>query len=182
MKILPNWWQRKFLRFEFLLACLLALVFILWVATCARTGSDGFLTTAERSSLYGILATLFGSLLGFAITAFSIMIGLAGSAALALLRDSGHDQTLVQILSSAIRSLGFGTLAALFAFLVNDGPWLVSVGALAGVALAFFVSFFRVARIAWVLIKIARRVFELARRNERRPATSGRPHDANTVG
>ena len=160
-KILPHWWQKEFPRAELVLAFILTVGFVIWVA-CEGKGSvlDG------RNALYGVLASLFGSLLGFSITSFAIMISLAGSPALGLLRDAEHHNTLVSIMASTIRWLGFGTLAALLAFLTDRGDWhgfWLSYVALVSVALAFFASCFRVARTAWVLTKVALRVFESAR-------------------
>ena len=113
--------------------------------------------TDNHSSLYGTLASLFGSLFGFAITAASIILGFASSPRLDIVRKSGHLVTISRVLSCTIVTLGLATLAALTGFLVDrdNAP---SHFTLCIVALAFLLSCVRMARTVWVLSHIMRLV------------------------
>ncbi|MGD8453844.1 MAG: hypothetical protein PVJ57_18675, partial [Phycisphaerae bacterium] len=108
-------------------------------------------TTFDNSSLSGI----FGSLLGFAIAAEAIVLGLCGSDRLTIVRNSRHYSTLWRVFRWAIRSLALATVAALLALVLDRDkhplmPFLyaaVFFSLLAGVQLA---------RTIWVLEQVVR--------------------------
>lgn len=75
---------------------------------------------AERRGLiYGTFAAIFGSLLGFAIAAESIVLGLSGSEHLRIVRESRHYSTLWQVFRWTIRTLALATVAALVALILD---------------------------------------------------------------
>src|SRR2546428_8058057 len=61
--------------------------------------------TGAEASIYGTLATIFGSLLGFILTSISIIISLGDSPRLAVIRQSGSNQQLWKIFTSATKWL-----------------------------------------------------------------------------
>lgn len=75
---------------------------------------------AERRGLiYGTFAPIFGSLLGFAIAAESIVLGLSGSEHLRIVRESKHYSTLWKVFRWTIRTLALATVAALAALILD---------------------------------------------------------------
>jgi hypothetical protein len=96
---------------------------------------------------------LFGSLLGFSITAVSIVLGYAASEKLLIVRKSKHYQDLWNVFKSAIRVLALATVVALLGLIFdkNDQPlnFLVYSN-----VFTVILSSFRVARCVWVLENI----------------------------
>ncbi len=64
------------------------------------------LLAQNRAAVYGTLASIFGSLLGFVITAASIVLGFSGSESLAVVRGSKHYPTLWRSLHCLHTGLG----------------------------------------------------------------------------
>jgi hypothetical protein len=113
---------------------------------------DGILR-GNRGALYGTLASIFGSLLGFAITAASIVLGFSSSPRLRLIRDSAHYPTLWKVFSGTIKVLGIGTIASLVGLILDrDSAPVVWVTYL--VVFVFLLVCLRIARTIWVLEKI----------------------------
>jgi hypothetical protein len=69
--------------------------------------------------VYGALASIFGSLLGFVIAAVSIAVGFSGSERLDVVRKSKHYPELWNAFNHAIRSLGLATFVALMALILD---------------------------------------------------------------
>jgi hypothetical protein len=67
---------------------------------------------SQRGTVYGTLASIFGSLLGFVITTVSIVIAFATHERLAIVRASEHYPTLWKVFMSSIRVLGIATVVA----------------------------------------------------------------------
>jgi hypothetical protein len=115
----------------------------------------------NRSSIFGTLASIFGSLLGFVLTITSIVLGFHASDKLQLLRDSAQYGTLWRVFISTNRALALATISALVALIVDkDGgltPWFY---------LLFFSTIYsslRLMRSLWVLENILRLVTKIAR-------------------
>lgn len=113
MSLYPPWWRRNFLMVEFILVGIAAMAYIIWVWKFG--GSQTIETTlkGDRGPLYSALASIWGALLGFVITAVSIALGYASNPRLKVLRDSAHYKQLWNIFAAASRILGLATLAAL---------------------------------------------------------------------
>jgi len=73
----------------------------------------------NRSAVYGALASIFGSLLGFVITAVSIVIGFTASDRLAIVRESKHYPKLWTSFTHTIKVLGLATLTSLAALIAD---------------------------------------------------------------
>jgi len=90
----------------------------------------------NRGQVYGALASIFGALLGFAITAVSIILGFSTTKQFDILRQSKHYPLLWAIFTSAIRWLGGATLVALVGLVADRDKapqdWILLIG--------FFVS------------------------------------------
>ena len=107
----------------------------------------------NRATLYGTAASMFGSLLGFAITATSIVLGFSSSDRLAVVRGSAHYPTLWKTFSATIRTLALATVVAL-ACLIWDrdsapASWLTIL-----LVFSILLALFRIGRTIWVLEQI----------------------------
>jgi hypothetical protein len=109
----PSWWRKNFLLVELGIALALMGVLAVWSSRWGGYPILLNLVKGNRGAIYGALASLFGSLLGFSITAMSIVLGFATADRLALLRSSSHYKDLWATFVSAIRVLGITTIAAL---------------------------------------------------------------------
>lgn len=156
MKVLPQWWRTHFLCVEFCLALALAAFVALWLELCGTRTLDQTLD-GNRAQLYSALSSIFGALLGFVITALSIVLGFSNSESLRVVRDSPHYPTLWRVFSAANRSLGLATVIALLGLLLDrDGRpahALVYATLFTGTLASF-----RLARCVWVLERVMRLV------------------------
>ncbi len=150
MSVLPRWWNRRFLGWEFA-ACLVATVALLVWSECfgGRSTLEEWLRDS-RGPLYSALSTIFASLLGFTIATVAIVLSFATSPRLEIVRTSRHYATLWRVFKSAIRWLAFATIFALVALAIDSGPipslWVLYP--LAGISL---IVLSRIARCIWVL-------------------------------
>jgi hypothetical protein len=145
-----RWWEREFLRRERTTAVVLATAFAFWLYVDDGGAATDRLLSGERTALYGALAAILGALLGFIITAFSIIIGFSQDGRFDVVFKSKHAPDLWAIFTSAIRAHAVATIAALVA-LVSDTethhrhwPIVVLTGALA-------LALLRLARVVWVI-------------------------------
>jgi len=153
MNLLPSWWREHFLWAEYGLAVFLSGLFWFWSACLDSNISVWPILEGNRGAIYGALASVFGSLLGFAITAVSIVIGFSGHERLAVVRQSRHYKTIWKVFFSSIRTLGFATVIALVGLVIDrDRTPHQSVVYLC--TFASLLAVLRIARCAWVLENI----------------------------
>jgi hypothetical protein len=72
-----------------------------------------------RQGIYGALASIAGSLLGFSITTVSIVMGFIQVPQLQMLRESRHHQTLYAVFFSTIKYLALAVALPLLALLID---------------------------------------------------------------
>jgi hypothetical protein len=151
--MIPGFWKRHFLLVEGLLALLIAIGFGIW---CYRFDGKAIvcpLLHGNRAMLYGTMASIFGSLLGFVITTTSIVLGFSTSDNLAIVRQSAHYPMLWKAFSKTTMALAITTLVALLCLLVDrdDAPvfWLVVL-----LVLFTVLSLLRISRTIWILEQI----------------------------
>ena len=150
---LRRWWEAHFFILEFVLAVVIGLGFVVWSEAFDKRQFLFMLTLDNRESIYGTLASLFGSMLGFSITAVSIVLGYVANDKMAIVRKSKKYNELWEVFKSAIRILGASTIMALFGlFFDKSGTTNLLIFY---VNIVFSVlSLFRVARCVWVLENI----------------------------
>lgn len=127
--MLPRWWRRNFLLVEWAIAVLGTIVIevCLWILSHnplveSLLHSNPILEkllVGNRAAIYGTAASIFGSLLGFVITAFAIVFSVSSSERLSLLRQSPFYKQLWDIFTSSIRATGLGTLLALVSLVAD---------------------------------------------------------------
>jgi hypothetical protein len=154
----PNvagWWERRFLRNEALLALVFSGAAIVWMERFGGVSAANSFLQGNRGAIYGALASIFGSLLGFIITAVSIALGFSSSERLTIVRESQHYQQLWGVFMSATRWLAIATIASIVALIADRDAAPIRV-------LTYAVWFFalmstvRIARCIWVLQNIVR--------------------------
>jgi hypothetical protein len=153
MTLLIRWWRVHFLLAELCLAVALATLFALWASRFGGAGVVATTLKGNRAAIYGALASIFGSLLGFTLAAVSIVLGYAAEGRLGLLRDSKHYATLWRVFVSSMRALAAASVAALVGLIVDRDaapvPLILYV-CVGTTALAIF----RIARCLWVFEQV----------------------------
>lgn len=152
-RVLPRWWRRNFLEVELGVAVLIGVAAAVWGYFF---GGNQFIYEVlgdGRGDIYGALASIFGSLFGFAITAVSIVLGFSGSERLAVLRGSPYYDDLWDTFLSTIKWLGFATAVALVALVLDrdEMPMFVLVHA---ALFATVIVTLRLARSVWILEQV----------------------------
>jgi hypothetical protein len=146
-------WAEAFLRYEFLTSVLVTVLFFLWFEYLSGRELVNQVLYGNRSSIYGALAAIFGALLGFVITAVSIVIGYSASERLEVVRKSKHYADLWKIFISAIRATALATMAALLGLVFDrdssPSTWILFLN-----IFAFVLVLFRLGRSIWVLEQI----------------------------
>lgn len=151
-----DWWSKNFGRAEFALVLLLTAILTATDSLDSARPLASFLD-GSRGTVYGVLTSLWGALLGFSITAVSIVFALSDNDRLTLIRQSEAYSQLWDIFISAIRALGAATAAALIALLLDrDYPhesvrlWMYLC------TFTSMLAVMRLWRVVWVLEKLIR--------------------------
>uniref|UniRef100_A4SDT7 DUF2254 domain-containing protein n=1 Tax=Chlorobium phaeovibrioides (strain DSM 265 / 1930) TaxID=290318 RepID=A4SDT7_CHLPM len=150
---LPLWWRQHFMRAEWILSLLLTLIFVGCYEYDIMPPEIVSALGGNRSALYATLASIFGSLLGFSITATSIVVAFINAPRLRIVRESSHYSTLWAVLFSTVRILGVATVIAL-AGLMFDQAASPKQELFSLMMFLFILSCFRLARTVWVLEKV----------------------------
>ncbi len=151
--ILPRWWRRNFLKVELGVAVFAGLGAISWGYFLDGNELIREVLGAGRGDIYGALASIFGSLFGFAITATSIVLGFSGSERLTVLRDSPYYQDLWDTFLSTIKWLGVATILALIA-LVFDRDTIPLFTVIYAAFFASVIVTLRLMRSVWILQRV----------------------------
>ncbi len=146
-------YEAHFMRNEVLIGLVAAVIFATWSYGFNGAASVNRLLSQNRAQLYGTLASIAASLLGFVIAAVTILLTLWPMKTLTLLKESNHGDTLWVLMKSAMRWLALSTAACLVSLMLDrDGapePALLD--------LTFFVlavTVFRIIRTIWVLERV----------------------------
>ncbi len=149
MKKIQSLWATYFLQCEFFLSLILGIALSVWVWKYHGDSLVDVILKGNRAPVYGAFAAIFGSLLGFVITAVSIILSFASSPQLTIVRESEHYRDLWQVFISAIHFLGFATIIALGGLIFDrdDTPthWLLCL-----CTWVFVIATFRLIRCIWV--------------------------------
>ncbi len=117
------WWGAHFLVAELALAVAVTIGVAVWGQPFGGTARIDSVLSGTRSTLYGVLATLWGALIGFIIATVTIVLGFLQTPRLRVVRESVHYRDLWRTFNSAIRVLGLATAAAVAALITDkDAP------------------------------------------------------------
>lgn len=151
----------------------LTAAFAFWLYQSDGLGTVRDVLQGNRAPVYGTLASIFGSLLGFVIAAIAIVLGYADSGRLTFLRESRTLTDLWRVFSSNIWWLAAATLVSLLALMFDretsptGGPQIV---------VGFFVLLMAtgtVGRSVWTLEKLIHAVTQVGARAEVQPQVPG---------
>lgn len=154
-KALRKLWKGHFLLVE-LAACILLTLSLAYIIEIRfAPGWLNGLLDRNRSGTYTAIASVYGSLLGFVVTAFAIILGYRDNERLTSVFESRHSVTLWAVFTSSMRWLGFATAAALLALIFDRDvapqpifAYFVAFGVLIGTA--------RILRTLWVVENLVR--------------------------
>ena len=128
-------------------------MYFVWVYAC---NGDSFVHETlwqKREAVYGTIAAVLGSLLGFVIAGMAIVIGQARH--LQFLKEANQLQNLFTVFRLAIYALGIGTSATIIALIIDGDS--VSRLWIPGVVLwVTLLATARVWRAIWILKKIVK--------------------------
>lgn len=122
MSVLPQWWRAHFLWSEFGLSVVIAALFYGWLERWGGAAHVDAILHSNRAAVYGTIASIFGSLLGFVITAISIVLGFASHERLSIVKESKHYPQLWKVFMAATRCLGAATIVALGGLVFDTAP------------------------------------------------------------
>lgn len=105
-------WRRHFMAYEAGAALIVFLAYALWQQTADGSAFVDTLLKGNRAVLYGTLASIFGSLLGFVIATIAIVLTLTQSDRFAVLRAKRQYSNLWRIFTSTVRWLGAATIVS----------------------------------------------------------------------
>ena len=168
MKWLVQCYRVHFLWAELALAILITTAVVVWVEWLGGKSLVDATLKDNRAAVYGTLATIFGSLLGFVITAASIVLGFSASEHLAIVRESKHYPTLWRVFAASIRALALATIATLAALII-DRDTATSHPAMYIVLFASILAIFRLARCVWILENVTMLVARPPRDKKQKP-------------
>ncbi|MFO0969299.1 MAG: hypothetical protein U0793_27400 [Gemmataceae bacterium] len=148
-----RYYRQHFLFVEFcfsVVICLIVVALTEWV--WGRSEVQAFVK-GNRQAAYVAIASTGGSLLGFAITAVSIVIAVGASPAMSVVRRSGNLPRVYEIFFQAICWLSLATIWAFIGLLADTDT---NPRILIGYAMTFFftVVLFRVFRCIWIMREV----------------------------
>ena len=114
-----GFWARNFLWCELAVVAALCAGLIIWAKRYGGEATILDYMADRRGLIYATLSAIFGSLLGFAIAAESIVLALSGSEKLTVVRNSKHYPTLWRVFRWTIRTLAFATISAVSALILD---------------------------------------------------------------
>ena len=153
MKRISVLWGRYFLTLELLTAIGLAASVMIWSEFFNGKNEMGLILGDNLTKIYENLAAVFGTLLGFVITAVSIVLGYINNKNLSLIRRSERYEDLWKVYKSAMRSLAVATAAGL-AGIIFEKMESLKYPLIYINALTITLAFFRLGRSIWVLENI----------------------------
>lgn len=153
MKTLKQIYARNFLTWELLLSLAAAGLFLWWAESKGGQHGISDALRGNRAVVYSLLASLAGTLLGFVLTAVSIVMAWTQTGRFKLLRLSPHYKTLFKVYYSAVGWFAVLTVAALAALVLDRDSrplvWTTYV-----IVWLLVLAGLRLSRCIWVLHKI----------------------------
>jgi len=147
------YYRRNFLFVDLLLAVVIGIAFfasaeLFWGRDEMREFLKG-----SRQATYTAIASTGGSLLGFVLTAVSIVLIIGSSPALQVVKDAGHLPTIYRIFFQTILWLAVATIWAFVGLLADTDT---SPRALITYFMVFFFCLvgFRIYRCVWILREV----------------------------
>jgi flagellar motor component MotA len=112
-------WAANFLWCERALGIVVVVALIIWSELLGGSSHLDHFLDEHGETLYIVLAPITAAMLGFILAATAIVVTSAPAERMAVLRESPHYPKLWATFRSALRYLGFATLAALVGLVVS---------------------------------------------------------------
>lgn len=145
-----KWWKENFLIAEFFLSIAVITITFGLILTFDFQLSLASMVSDIRQQLYGTIASVSGSLLGFVITGMSILLTMGETESIKRLKMSKHYPQIFKVYLSSGKFLALSTVLSIMALIVdtNGAPklWCLTI-----VGWAVLISVFRLLRCIWVL-------------------------------
>ncbi|MGO8946649.1 MAG: hypothetical protein ACLQUY_03075 [Ktedonobacterales bacterium] len=106
----------QWLRQGLIISSLAMTIWVLWLHGNRWVNS---VLVGDRASLYSAILTVSATLLGFVLTAVSVILVYASNPRLTVIVEHGRFTDLTKVFFATIKSLGIATLAALLALLFD---------------------------------------------------------------
>ena len=150
--MIHGWWRRHFLVAELAVAVIATLALVYLVHYSRFAACVDSVVAVSHPFIYGTLAAICGSLLGFNLTAASIVLTATSSNSrrLRIVRRSEHYETIWRVFGATAKALAAATVLAL-AGLVIDRNGALGVPLHWSIVFAFLLSCLRGFRVVWVL-------------------------------
>ncbi len=150
--MIRNWWRRHFLEAEFAVAVVATIVLVYVVHYSCFAACMDSVVAVSHPFIYGTLASICGSLLGFNLTAASIVLATtnSNSPGLRAVRRSQHYGAIRKVFGATAKALAAATVLAL-AGLVIDRTGALGITLDWSIVFAFLLSCLCVFRAVWVL-------------------------------
>ena len=113
-------WAANFLWCEFALGVAAAAALVIWSEFFGGSSHLDRFLGEHGETLYIVLAPISAAMLGFILAAAAIVVTSAPAERMAILRQSRHYPKLWATFRSALRYLGFTTIAALIGLVVTN--------------------------------------------------------------
>lgn len=151
--MLPSWWRSNFLSIELGIGIAGAAGLAVWGSFFDGDRIMEEVLSQNRGAIYGTIASLSGSMLGFVITTQAVILTFSSSGRLALLRESRHYPTLWHVFTSSIHALALATVLALLA-LFFDREWRPVSALQYAVGGSMVLTALRIIRTVWILEQV----------------------------
>lgn len=113
-------WKRNLLNAELGLAILISIIFLIFLPQIlSPTSLTDWLSTI-KTSLYPVIATISGALLGFVITGVSILIAFSESDRLRLLKKTKQFRNIFNVYFRAIYYLAITTIISVLGIIIDS--------------------------------------------------------------
>jgi hypothetical protein len=155
MTALRRHYETHFLGYDLVLALISSILVILVIEQLWGRSQVIQTLNGTRQGIYGALASIAGSLLGFSITTVSIVMGFIQAPQLQILRESRHHQTLYDVFFSTIRYLALAVALPLVA-LFMDRDNAPSIWVCYAVLVITAIATMRLYRSMWALGRVIR--------------------------
>lgn len=153
IKYLSDKYDKHFLAVELLISVVITLVVYFIIYFLNIEGKIMTTLNGSRAALYGTIAAVCGSLLGFVITGLSVLMVTGNSEGMKALKSSKHYKEIFRVFFSTSKYLGLLVVISLITLIIDrDSSPFFSLNIL--VLWGVIIATFRILRCLWVLERI----------------------------
>ena len=172
-----SWWTQRYGLVE-VLSVSVAGALLVWAWKAPSGDKISWVVRGNRSAIYTMLGSIEGALLGFVITALSIVLTLGSDKRLAILRQAGHLRRIYSVFTGAIWPFALATVVSIAALLTDrdmagDRPPHVATPIAIACALTTVLAACRLARSIGALVDLIEIVVTRSEQALDVPASSG---------